>query len=199
MILPVYLLGNQILREETEDIQENSEDVQLLIDSMIETMHGASGIGLAAPQVGRSERVFVIDVSSMKEDFDEMGVEMPPQPMVFLNAMIVDESENEGEFEEGCLSIPDIHEIVVRPSGIRINYLDRDFEECSATYSGILARVIQHEYDHVDGILFIDHITAFKRRLLKRKLDDIRSGTTDADYPTFSKEKGEIAPAQDVI
>jgi len=192
MIRPVYLLGTKALREQTTPIESNSEDIQALVDDMIETMRAAKGIGLAAPQIGRNERLFVVDVSAMEEDFEEMGVVMPDQPMVFINAEIVDESEHEGEFEEGCLSIPDIHEIVVRPQGIRIHYLDRNFESREETYSGILARVIQHEYDHVDGVLFLDHLTAFKRRLLKRKLDDIRNGMVDADYPTYTDTKGVI-------
>jgi len=197
MILPVYLLGNKVLREETKDVDANTTEVQLLIDKMIETMHGAAGIGLAAPQVGSSERIFVVDVSPMEEDFEEMGAIMPPQPMVFVNAEIVNESENEGEFEEGCLSIPDIHENVVRPSGIQITYLDRDFNEQDRTFSGILARVIQHEYDHVDGILFLDHLTAFKRRLLKRKLEDIRAGRIDTDYVVYSNQAGIVEPTPD--
>ncbi len=197
MIRPVYLLGTKALRKQTTPIESDSEDFQALVDDMIETMHGAKGIGLAAPQIGRDERVFVVDVSPMEEDFEEMGVEMPEQPMVFINAEIVDESEHEGEFEEGCLSIPDIHEIVVRPTGIRIHYLDRNFETREETYSGILARVIQHEYDHVDGVLFLDHLTAFKRRLLKRKLDDIRNGLVDANYQTYTDTKGAIEATPD--
>ena len=115
MIRPVYLLGRPELREVTRRIESDSDELQSLIDDMIETMHGASGIGLAAPQIGRSERLFVVDVSPMAETLEEEGVEVPEQPMVFINASIVEEAEEDTEFEEGCLSIPEIHEIVVRP------------------------------------------------------------------------------------
>ncbi|MDE2995363.1 MAG: peptide deformylase [Bacteroidota bacterium] len=196
MVFPIYLLGTDILRQVTELVQEDSPELQTFIDDMIETMHAAKGIGLAAPQVGRMERVFIVDVSPMEEDFTEAGVELPEQPMVFLNAEILAESEEETEFEEGCLSIPDIHEVVERPEALRIRYLDRSFTEREEEYDGMLARVIQHEYDHVDGVLFLDHLTSFKRRLLKRKLQDIREGRTDASYSVFAKDKGVIEPTE---
>jgi peptide deformylase len=193
MILPIYLLGTDILRQETQHVDVDSTEVRQLIDDMIETMHAAKGIGIAAPQVGRSERIFIVDVSSMEEDFAEMGVELPAQPMVFLNAEILEEAEEEAEFEEGCLSIPDIHEVVTRPNALKMRYQDRSFATHEETFDGMLARVIQHEYDHVDGVLFIDHLTAFKRRLLKRKLQDIREGSTDAEYDVYAKDVGVIA------
>lgn len=197
MILPIYLLGNQVLREETVTLEADSTAVQRLIDDMIETMHAAKGIGLAAPQVGRSERLFVVDVSAMADDFEEAGNPLPEQPMVFINAQIVDESEDDSEYEEGCLSIPDIHEVVVRPEALTLRYMDRDFKQHERTFDGILARVIQHEYDHVEGVLFIDHLTAFKRRLLKRRLEDIQHGHTAADYVVHAKDQGPIEPATD--
>lgn len=197
MILPIYLLGTDVLRQETNSVDADSPEIQQLIDDMIETMHAASGIGLAAPQIGRTERIFVVDVSPMEEDFVEAGVELPEQPMVFLNAEVIDEADEDAEFEEGCLSIPDIHEIVVRPEALTLRYQDRHFNQREQTFDGMLARVIQHEYDHVDGILFIDHLTAFKRRLLKRRLQDIREGLTEADYAVFSQDKGVIKPSED--
>lgn len=196
MVLPIYLLGTDELRVETSDVTQDSPEIQQLLDDMIETMHAAKGIGLAAPQVGRLERIFVVDVSPMEEDFEEAGVPMPAQPMVFINAEITAESEEETDFEEGCLSIPDVHEVVVRPEALRIRYLDRTFTEREEEFDGILARVIQHEYDHVDGVLFIDHLTAFKRRLLKRRLQDIREGRTDASYPVLAKDIGVIEPEE---
>jgi len=196
MILPIYLLGTEALREMTDTVAEDTPEVQQLIDDMIETMHAAKGIGIAAPQVGRSERIFIVDVSPMEEEFAEAGIELPEQPMVFLNAEIVAESDEESEFEEGCLSIPDIHEVVTRPKSLLIRYQDRTFTEHESPFGGMLARVIQHEYDHVDGVLFIDHLTAFKRRLLKRKLQDIREGVTEAEYPVFAKGVGVIAPEE---
>jgi len=194
MILPIYLLGTDILRQETEDVEADSPELQQLIDDMIETMHAAKGIGLAAPQVGRSERLFIVDVSPMEEDFEEAGISLPEQPMVFLNADVIGESDEDEEFEEGCLSIPDIHEVVVRPESLTLRYLDRNFNEHEETFEGMLARVIQHEYDHVDGVLFIDHLTAFKRRLLKRRLQDIQEGRTEAEYAVFAKDQGVIEP-----
>jgi peptide deformylase len=196
MVLPIYLLGTDELRVEANDVAQDSPEIQQLIDDMIETMHAAKGIGLAAPQVGRSERIFVVDVSPMEEDFEEAGVPMPEQPMVFINAEITAESEEETDFEEGCLSIPDVHEVVVRPEALRIRYRDRSFSEREEEFDGILARVIQHEYDHVDGVLFIDHLTAFKRRLLKRRLQDIREGKTDASYTVLAKDIGVIEPEE---
>lgn len=192
MIHPVHLLGSPILREATPDVASDSPELQQLIDDMIETMHAARGIGLAAPQIGRGERLFVVDVSSMEEDFEEIGAVMPAQPMVFLNAHIVEDSDEETDFEEGCLSIPDIHETVVRPEQIRIQYLDRTFTKRDETFDGVLARVIQHEYDHIEGILFIDHLSALKRRLLKRRLADIREGNVTADYVLYADGVGVI-------
>jgi len=189
MILPIYLLGNPELRRVTEDIPEDSAAVQTLIDDMLETMYHAKGIGLAAPQVGRSERVFVVDVSNLEEEFEEAGLLMPEQPMIFINPATVELSQFESEFEEGCLSIPEIHEDVMRPENVRIKYLDRDFREREDSYSGMLGRVIQHEHDHLEGILFIDHITTLRRRLLKRRLKDISAGVTEAEYPVYAHGK----------
>ena len=197
MIKPIYLLGESVLRKETERVEGDSPGLQQFVDDMIETMEGARGIGLAAPQVGEPKRLFVVDVSSMEEDFAEQGIEMPPQPMVFINPDIVEESEEDSEFEEGCLSIPDIHENVIRPEAITMRYQDREFNVREESFEGILARVIQHEYDHVEGILFIDHISAFKRRLLKRKLNEIRSGISEATYPTYVSSVGVIVPEED--
>lgn len=178
MILPIYIYGAPILTQRTVEVKENTEELQQLIDDMIETMHGASGIGLAAPQVGRSERLFVVDLSPMLEDD-----EAPVAPQVFINPEIYDETEEDEEYEEGCLSIPDIREYVVRPEGIRIKYLDRNFEEHDIIADGMLSRVIQHEFDHLEGILFLDHLSAFKKRLLKRKLNEMKKGNVEADYP----------------
>ena len=194
MIRPIYLLGTPQLRQPTQPIDEDSAELQALIDDMLETMASAHGIGLAAPQIGHSERLFVVDVSAMAEEYYGPDVDIPEQPMVFLNASIVDESEEEIDFEEGCLSIPDVHEDVTRSSSIRMRYLDRSWVEHTQEFDGILARVIQHEYDHVDGVLFIDHITAFRRRLLKRKLKEIMDGSVDADYSVFAEGKGVLSP-----
>ncbi len=183
-ILPIRLLGTPILRQQTVPVQSVDAEVQKLIDDMIETMHNAEGIGLAAPQVGRSECLFVVDISELLEDMaEDLQTKLPDQPMVFINPEITWESEAEEEFEEGCLSIPDIRESVLRPESIQITYRDRNMQEHSRTADGILARVIQHEYDHLEGVLFTDHISAFRRTILKRKLAEIARGNTCAKYP----------------
>ncbi|HET6567798.1 MAG TPA: peptide deformylase [Rhodothermales bacterium] len=183
MILPIYVYGEPILREKTEDVPENTPALQELIEDLIETMHGAAGIGLAAPQVGRRERIFVIDLTPFEEDFQKEGLDLPPQPMVFVNPHIVEEGEDDCEFEEGCLSIPDLREAVIRPDEVRMRYLDRNFEPRELHAIGLLARVVQHEYDHLEGILFIDRISPIRRRLLRRRLREMAQGLVEADYP----------------
>lgn len=184
MILPIHIYPDPVLRSPTDDVEADSPELQLLIDNMIETMHGASGIGLAAPQVGTSTRVFVVDLSALIEDMDEAEQStLPPQPMVFINPEIVDESHELCEFEEGCLSIPDIRDAVERPEKIQVRYLDRDFQMAELSLSGLLARVVQHEYDHLEGILFVDRISPFKRRLLRRRLREMAKGEVDVEYP----------------
>jgi peptide deformylase len=179
MILPIHVYGAPILEEKTIEVEADSPSVQQLIDDMIETMHGASGIGLAAPQVGRSERLFVLDLTPVADEHEGL----PVGPMVFINPEIVEESEDEEEFEEGCLSIPDIREYVVRPEGVRLRYLDRRFQPQELEADGMFARVIQHEFDHLEGVLFIDYLSAFRRRLLRRRLKDMSEGRVEADYP----------------
>lgn len=190
MILPIYPYGHPILRVETEPIDGPSPELEKLLGDMIETMHNASGIGLAAPQVGRTERVFVADLSALAEDIEEELGELPAWaqgPLVFINPEIVDEDEDTlCDYEEGCLSIPDIRENVLRPDVVRVRFLDRDFEEREIEATSVLARVIQHELDHLDGVLFIDHISPLRRRLLKRRLREISRGEADADYPMAS-------------
>ena len=181
MILPIHVYGSPVLIEETVHVEEDSPELQRLIDDMIETMHGASGIGLAAPQVGRSERLFVIDLSPLADEDEEL----PKEPMVFLNPEIFESDGKEEEYEEGCLSLPDLREYVKRPGEVHLRYLDREFNEHSLHAKGMLARVIQHEYDHLDGILFIDLLSPFKRRLMKRRLKDMANGKVKADYPLF--------------
>lgn len=182
MILPIRVYGDPILRQETVDVEENTEELQQLIDDMVETMRGAEGVGLAAPQVGRSERIFVADVTPMLDELQREEEILPEQPMVFINPEIFWESEEQCEFEEGCLSIPDIRELVVRPDRVRLRYLDRNFQPQEIEVGDVLSRVIQHEYDHLEGILFIDHISALRRRLLRRRLRDMSKGDVEADY-----------------
>ena len=185
MILPIRLFGDPILRAPTQVIEQVDATIRALIEDMVETMHNANGIGLAAPQVGRSERLFVVDVDPLAESMSEQEqASVPEQPMIFINPEIVWESVSEEEFEEGCLSIPDILENVIRPQGIRLMYRDASYMPQEIEVDGILARVIQHEYDHLEGVLFLDRISTFRRRTLKRKLQEIAQGQTEATYPT---------------
>ena len=183
MILPVYVYGAPVLRQATLPVEADTPELQKLIDDMIQTMHGADGIGLAAPQVGRTERVFVVDLSPIADELAADGVELPEQPMVFINPEIVAESAEVGEFEEGCLSIPDIREHVTRPDNVRVRFLDREFGEREIEAAGLFARVIQHEFDHLQGVLFIDRISPFRKRLLRRRLKELADGKVEADYP----------------
>lgn len=182
MILPIHTYGQHVLRADTEPVEGPSEALDALVRDMFETMDGAEGIGLAAPQVGRTERLFVVDLTRMF-DSPEEAADHPPQPMVFINPEIVWESEEECDFEEGCLSIPDLRENVRRPAAVRIAFRDAAFEPQEIEVDGLLARVIQHEYDHLEGVLFVDRISAFRRRMLGRKLREMAHGRVTADYP----------------
>ena len=195
MILPIYVYGHEALREETEPVEENSDELQALIDNMLETMRNAAGIGLAAPQVGRTERLFVIDVTPMATEMKEDGEPIPEQPMVCINPEIVAESEATTDMEEGCLSIPEVREAVTRPERIRLRYLDREFEEQEMEVGSVLARVLQHENDHLDGVLFTDYLSSFRKRLLRRPLREMVNGEVEADYPLVTKS-GETVPAR---
>ncbi|PSQ51021.1 MAG: peptide deformylase, partial [Bacteroidetes bacterium QH_10_64_37] len=163
MILPIYVYGHDALRQETDPVEDNTEDLQSLIDDMIETMHNAAGIGLAAPQVGRNERLFVVDLTPMADEMAEAGEPFPHQPMVFINPEIVEETDETVELEEGCLSIPEVRETVTRPERVRLRYRDRRFEEQEIEAGHMLARVLQHERDPLDGILFTDYLSSFRK------------------------------------
>jgi peptide deformylase len=189
MILPIHVYGSESLRRETPPITENSDELQTLIGDMIETMRAADGIGLAAPQVGRSERLFVLDLEPMREEIEAAGAALPEQPMVLINPEIVWESGAVCDLEEGCLSLPEIRETVTRPESVRLRYRGRDFEEHELEADDMLARAVQHELDHLDGVLFTDHISAFRRRLLKRSLREMAEGDVEAPYPLALPER----------
>lgn len=195
MVLPIYVYGHEALRQDTEPVEEDSKALQSLIDDMIETMHNASGIGLAAPQVGRTERLFVVDVTPMADDMAKDEEPMPPQPMVFINPEIVEEGESTVDLEEGCLSIPEVQEVVTRPERVRMRYLDRNLESQEIETGSVLARVLQHEHDHLNGVLFTDYLSSFRKRLLRRTLRAITEGEVPADYPLVTRE-GETVPAR---
>jgi len=186
MILPIYTFGADVLRHATPELEDNSEALQTLIDDMFETMHNASGVGLAAPQVGRSERVFVVDLKKSLEDEEAIEPAVLPGPLVFINPAIKAIDSGEVEYEEGCLSIPEIRENVVRPDTVDIEYLDRTLTPARLQATGLLARVIQHEVDHLDGILFIDRLSTLKRQLLRRRLREMSRGDVTADYPILT-------------
>lgn len=176
MILPIVAYGDIVLKKVAPPIQENSEQLQELIHNMWQTMYNARGVGLAAPQIGQSLRLFLVDTQQIEEQEDE-GIKQ-----VFINAVIEEYNDEEDILEEGCLSIPDIHGDVQRPMKIKINYLDENFQEHTTIFEGFNARVIQHEYDHIEGVLFTDKINPLKKRLLKRKLDKIAKGKIKTKY-----------------
>ena len=187
MVLPIYAYGHPVLREPAAPIEGDSPELQALIDDMIETMHAASGVGLAAPQIGRSLRLFVADLSPYAEDLAEEHGEVPgyaTAPLVFINPeLALDEDSDEVEVEEGCLSIPDLREGVWRPDRLVVRFLDRHFQPQTLDAEGSLSRVIQHEADHLDGVLYIDHLSPLRRRLMKRRLAAIARGEVEAEYP----------------
>ncbi len=179
MILPIYIYGHPVLRKETQDIDASYPNLKELIDNMYETMYNADGVGLAAPQVGLVDRIFVIDLSPLA---DEESPQYEGLKKTFINARIISRTGDMVSTEEGCLSIPGINESVPRHDEIEIEYLDENLEPHTETFTGFTARVIQHEYDHIDGILFIDHISAIRKRLIKSKLTNMTKGKVSCHY-----------------
>lgn len=185
MILPIRAFGDPILRKMAKDIEPDYPNLKELIDNMFETMESANGIGLAAPQIGLDIRLFVIDVTPLAEDEDYAHIKeelIKQGKKVFINAHILEQSGEEWKFNEGCLSIPDIREDVKRQPTIVIEYQDENFVKHTETFSDIRARVIQHEYDHIDGVLFTDHLSALKKKLVKGKLTKISQGDVSVNY-----------------
>jgi peptide deformylase len=192
MVLPIVLYGDPVLRKIGEEIGPDYPGLKDLIKDMFETMYQAHGVGLAAPQVGKAIRLFIVDTEpftdSDDEDDDEFSAEEKKElkvfKKVFINAQIIEESGEEWKFSEGCLSIPKIREDVLRQPDITICYQDENFKTYTESYSGVIARVIQHEYDHIEGVLFTDKIGPFKRKLISGKLADIAKGKVGAEYKT---------------
>jgi peptide deformylase len=176
MILPIVQYGDAVLRKKCAEITTDYPDLKKLIDNMFETMYAASGVGLAAPQVGIPIRLFVVDAEPMDEE------NLKGFKKVFINAHIVKEEGEKWPYNEGCLSIPGIREDVNRNEKITIEYVDENFTKHKESYDGKVARVIQHEHDHTDGKLFIDYLTPLKKEMLKGRLNDISKGRADVDY-----------------
>ena len=180
MILPIYLYGQPVLRKVAEDITPDYPELKSLIESMFETMHQAEGIGLAAPQIGLAIRLVVVDLDVLSDDYPEFK----DFSRVYINAHIIETSEETEAMEEGCLSLPGIHEKVTRPSRIHVKYLDENFVEHDEWVDGFLARVIQHEFDHLEGKVFSDRISPLRRQMNKNRLTNLAKGNVACAYKT---------------
>lgn len=185
MILPIVAYGDPVLRKKSKEVNEDYPQLKELIDNMWDTMYNAMGVGLAAPQIGLPIRIFMIDPAPFADDetIDEQEAKsLNDLRKVFINAKILEEEGEEWAFNEGCLSIPEVREDVFRKPRITIQYQDENFIVHTETYDGLAARVIQHEYDHIEGILFTDKLSSLKKRIIKGKLSNISKGKVDADY-----------------
>ena len=184
MILPIVAYGDPILKKDCEEIDENYPDLKQLISDMFETMYKAKGVGLAAPQIGKNIRLFIVDGGPFAEDEDDdpraEGIEHFKK--VFINPIIEEEDGKEWPFQEGCLSIPKIRENVSRKPDITVSYYDENWELQEESYSGYAARIFQHEYDHIEGVLFTDYLSPLKRKLIQKKLNNITNGEIEIDY-----------------
>ena len=196
MILPIIAYGDPVFRKLGKSIDKDYPALESLLENMFETMYGAKGIGLAAPQIGLPIRIFIVDATPFKDD-EELELEernfLSTFKQVFINPQIIDETGDEWVFNEGCLSIPDVREDIFRNETIKIEYLDEKFEKHTKEFSGIAARIIQHEYDHIQGILFTDKLSSLKKRLIKGKLANISKGKIRIDYrmrfPNMKKKR----------
>jgi len=196
MILPIVAYGDPVLKKRAAEITADYTDLQSLITNMYETMYGAYGVGLAAPQIGLSVRIFLVDTAPFAEDESYSEAErkvLKSFKKTFINPEILEESGEEWAFNEGCLSIPNVREDVLRKSEIKIRYQYENFETHTHEFNGLIARVIQHEYDHIEGVLFTDKVSSLKKRLLKSKLSSISKGKINVDYrmrfPKVSKKR----------
>jgi peptide deformylase len=179
MVYPIVVYGDPILRKRAKEIPRDFADLPALVQDMFDTMYAAHGIGLAAPQIGKSIRLFVVDGTSLDEEEEE---DMSTFKKIFINPELLDKFGDGWNFEEGCLSIPNIRENVSRPEKVVVRYFDENWIKKEEEYDGVKARIIQHEYDHLDGKLFIDYLTPLKKRMLKGKLTNISKGDVDTQY-----------------
>ena len=186
MTYPIYVYGMPVLRKKAADIDEDHNELPQLIEDMYETLYQADGVGLAAPQIGKSLRLIVVDGTTITNEEDE---ELKDFKKAFINPYIIEEDGDEWEFNEGCLSLPDIREDVRRKSRIRLQYYDQDFQFHDEYLDGIRARILQHEVDHLNGILFIDRLQPLRKRLLNGKLKEISKGKTEVDYKIIFPKK----------
>lgn len=184
-ILPIVTYNDPLLRKEAEPVDELNEELGVLIADMFDTMYNSHGVGLAAPQIGKSIQLFVMDADTMTEELDD---EEDIGAMVFINPQILKIEGEIVKLEEGCLSIPDVRDEVSRHNQITITYRNRHFEEKTEDFSGWVSRVIQHEYDHLKGVLFLDHLSSFRRRYHRFTLNKIDSGKLETDYPVAPKK-----------
>jgi peptide deformylase len=185
MILPIVAYGDPVLRQKSEEIDADYPKLDELLENMFETMYAARGIGLAAPQVAKPIRIFIVDATPFEDDEDLTEAEreyVSTFKKVFINAKIVEEDGDEWAFNEGCLSIPDINEDVFRKPQITMEYMDENFKKHKETFDGIVARIIQHEYDHIEGVLFTDKLSPLKKRLIKGRLANISKGKIEVSY-----------------
>ncbi len=196
MVLPIVAYGDPVLKKKGKDITKDYPKLNDLLDNMYETMYNAYGVGLAAPQIGLDIRLFLVDTAAFAEDPDLDNEEqeyLKNFKRTFINAQIIEETGDEWAFNEGCLSIPDVREDVFRKPTITIEYLDENFEKHVETFDGLVARVIQHEYDHIEGVLFTDKLSSLKKRLIKGKLSNISKGKINIDYkmrfPNLKKKR----------
>lgn len=185
MILPIIAYGDPVLKKKGKEITKDYPNFDTLLENMFETMYNASGVGLAAPQIGLPIRLFLVDTTPFAED-DVLTKEEQDTlngfKRVFINAKIVEEEGDDWAFNEGCLSIPDVREDVFRKPNITIEYLDENFKSHKESFDGLIARVVQHEYDHIEGVLFTDKLSSLKKRLIKGRLTSISKGKIDVDY-----------------
>lgn len=177
-MLPIVAYGHPTLRRVSHDIEKDYPELDQLIENMFETMYTSVGVGLAAPQINKSIRLFIVDASPYAEDYPDAK----DFKKVFINPQIVEESGDSWMFNEGCLSVPNIREDISRKSTVRIQYYDTDFNFHDETFTGVIGRIIQHEYDHLEGIIFVDKVSPLKKTLLRRKLNDISKGDIDVSY-----------------
>jgi len=188
MVLPIYVYGSDVLREKAEEVDVNApgikEEMGKLVEDMFETMYHADGVGLAAPQVGKLVRVLVVDGAPLADD--DLP-ELKEFKRVMINPVVTKESEETVEYSEGCLSVPEIHAGVIRPEKITVTYLDGNFESKEESFEGFACRMVQHELDHLDGILFVEKIASIRKKMIQAKLNNIKTGKKRAAYKTVLK------------